>query len=97
LAALQADDPQRVGPYLLLGGLGSGGMGRVYLARSPDGLQVAVRVIRPQLAEDAGFRARFAREVSAAREVAGPFTVQVVDADLDSPVPWLVTAYVPGT
>ena len=72
-------------------------MGRVYLARSPGGRQVAVKVIRPQLAEDAGFRARFAREVSAARKVGGLFTVQVVDADLDSPVPWLVTAYVPGT
>ena len=71
-------------------------MGRVYLARSPGGRQVAVKVIRPQLAEDDRFRARFAREVSAARKVGGLFTAQVVDADLDSPVPWLVTAYVPG-
>ncbi len=71
-------------------------MGRVYLARSPGGRQVAVKVIWPQLAEDAAFRARFAREVSAARKVGGLFTAQVVDADLDSPLPWLVTAYVPG-
>jgi hypothetical protein len=57
---------------------------------------VAVRVIRPQLAEDAGLRARFARDVAAARKVGGPFTAQVVDADLDGPEPWLVAAYVPG-
>jgi len=97
LAALQAGDPQRVGPYVLLGRLGSGGMGRVYLARSPGGRMVAVKVIRANLAEDAGFRARFAREVSAARKVGGLYTAQVVDADIDGPVPWLVTAYVPGT
>jgi eukaryotic-like serine/threonine-protein kinase len=72
-------------------------MGRVYLARSPGGRMVAVKVIRANLAEDAGFRARFAREVAAARKVGGLFTAQVVDADLDGPVPWLVTAYVPGT
>ena len=82
---------------MLLGRLGSGGMGRVYLARSPGGRMVAVKVIRANLAEDAGFRARFAREVSAARKVGGLYTAQVVDADIDGPVPWLVTAYVPGT
>src|SRR6266702_4131005 len=72
-------------------------MGRVYLARSPGGRTVAVKVIRSNLAEDAGFRARFAREVSAAAKVGGLFTAAVVDADVDGPVPWLVTAYVPGT
>src|ERR1019366_2067649 len=97
LAALQAGDPQRVGHYVLLGRLGSGGMGRVYLAGSPGGRMVAVKVIRANLAEDAGFRARFAREVASARKVGGLFTAQVVDADLDGPIPWLVTAYVPGT
>jgi serine/threonine protein kinase len=81
---------------VLLGRLGSGGMGRVYLARSPGGRMVAVKVIRSALAEDPGFRHRFAREVAAARKVGGLFTAQVVDADVDGPVPWLVTAYVPG-
>jgi hypothetical protein len=96
LAALHDDDPRSVGPYVLLSRLGSGEMGRVYLARSPGGRQVAVKVIRPELADDAGFRARFAPEVAAARKVGGLFTAPVVDADLDSPVPWLVTPYVPG-
>jgi hypothetical protein len=96
LAELQAGDPQRIGPYVLVGRLGSGGMGRVYLARSPGGRQVAVKVIRTELADDEGFRARFAREVTAARKVGGLFTAQVVDADTDGPVPWLVTAFVPG-
>ena len=97
MAELQADDPQRIGPYVLLGRLGSGGMGEVFLGRSPGGRLVAVKVIRAQLAGDPGFRARFAREVAAARKVGGLFTAAVVDADVDGPVPWLVTAYVPGT
>jgi serine/threonine protein kinase len=66
LAELQAGDPQRIGPYVLLGRLGSGGMGEVFLGRSPGGRLVAVKVIRAQLAGDPGFRARFAREVAAA-------------------------------
>jgi serine/threonine protein kinase len=69
-------------------------MGRVYLGRSPGGPQVAIKVIRPELAEDADFRARFGREVSAARKVSGIFTASVVDADLDGPMPWLATSYI---
>jgi len=93
---LQPEDPRRIGPYRLEERLGSGGMGRVYLARSPGGRRVAIKVIRPELAEDADFRARFAREVSAARKVSGIFTSSVVDADLDGPMPWLATSYIAG-
>ena len=89
-------DPEWVGPYRLLGRLGAGGMGEVYLARSPGGRLVAVKVIRPELAADPGFRARFAREAAAARTVSGAFTAPVVDADTEAPRPWLATAYVPG-
>jgi len=71
-------------------------MGRVFLGRSPGGRLLAVKVIRENLAEDLGFRARFAREVAAARSVSGLFTAPVVDADLDARLPWLATAYVPG-
>ncbi|WP_371656633.1 MULTISPECIES: serine/threonine-protein kinase [unclassified Streptomyces] len=76
--------------------LGSGGMGQVYLARSPGGRLVAVKVVRPELARDADFRRRFAREVTAARRVNGAFTAGVVDADPDASPAWLAVVYVPG-
>ena len=94
--ALQPDDPHWVGRYRLLKRLGTGGMGRVYLGQSPGGRLVAVKLIRPELADDPSFRRRFAQEVSAARRVSGIFTAPVVDADPDGPQPWLVTAYVAG-
>jgi serine/threonine protein kinase len=94
--ALEAGDPAQIGKYRLLGRLGSGGMGRVFLGQSPGGRLVAVKLIRPDLAADIDFRVRFSREVKAARKVSGIFTAPVVDADPDGPQPWLVTAYVPG-
>jgi serine/threonine protein kinase len=71
-------------------------MGQVFLGRSAGGRLVAVKVIRPDLAGEPGFRARFAREVAAARTVCGLFTAPVADADVQGPVPWLATAYVAG-
>src|SRR5581483_8490920 len=96
MGELLAADPRSVGPYRLLGRLGSGGMGHVYLGRSAGGRLVAVKIIRPELAGEPGFRARFAREVVAARHVSGLFTALVIDADVQGPMPWLATAYVPG-
>jgi eukaryotic-like serine/threonine-protein kinase len=93
---LQVTDPEQIGPYRVLGLLGIGGMGQVYLARSPGGRTVAVKVIRPDLAAGRGFRERFAREVAAARGVSGMFTAAVVDADPDADLPWMATAYVDG-
>jgi serine/threonine protein kinase len=93
---LRAGDPQSMGPYRLLGRLGAGGMGQVFLGRSAGGRLVAVKVIRPELTGEPGFRARFAREVAAARTVCGLFTAPVADADVHGPVPWLATAYVAG-
>jgi serine/threonine protein kinase len=66
---VQPGDPERIGPYRLVRELGSGGMGRVFLARSSGGRPVAVKVIRPDLAADPEFRARFRHEVAAARLV----------------------------
>jgi eukaryotic-like serine/threonine-protein kinase len=94
--ALQPDDPRQVGRYRLLQRLGAGGMGRVFLGQSPSGRLVAVKLIRADLADDPGFRLRFAQEVAAARRVSGIYTAPVVDADPDGPQPWLVTAYVGG-
>ena len=95
-AGLQPEDPREIGPYQLLGQLGSGGMGQVFLGMSAGGRPIAVKVIRTELATDPEFRARFRREVAAAQKVSGLFTALVVDADLDSPMPWLATAYVAG-
>ena len=93
---LGSTDPRQVGPYLLLGRLGDGGMGSVYLGRSAGGRTVAVKVVRREFTADEDFRARFRREVQAARAVSGPFTAQLVDADPDAELPWLATAFVAG-
>ncbi|TGB10309.1 serine/threonine-protein kinase [Streptomyces sp. MZ04] len=96
MEALQAGDPDRVGGYRLVGRLGSGGMGQVFLGRSAGGRPVAVKLVRPEYGTDAGFRRSFAREVEAARRVGGFYTAQVIDADPHAERPWLVSAYVPG-
>ncbi|MDT6986230.1 serine/threonine-protein kinase [Streptomyces lusitanus] len=93
---LDADEPTVVGPYRLLGRLGSGGMGRVYLGRSAGGRTVAVKIVHPHFALDEEFRARFRREVDAARRVGGAWTAPVLDADPDARVPWVATAYAAG-
>ncbi|MFE4668271.1 serine/threonine-protein kinase [Streptomyces sp. NPDC056716] len=93
---LGADEPSVVGPYRLLGRLGSGGMGRVYLGRSAGGRTVAVKIVHPHFALDEEFRERFRREIAAARRVGGAWTAPVLDADPEAPVPWVATAYAAG-
>lgn len=93
---LQTGEPTAVGPYRLLGRIGSGGMGRVYLGRSAGGRTVAVKIVHPHFALDDEFRARFKREVQAARRVGGAWTAPVLDADPDAEVPWVATGYVAG-
>jgi serine/threonine protein kinase len=94
LAPLRRWDPERIGPFVLLGRLGAGAMGQVYLSRSTAGRLVAVKTIKIEFAEESGFRSRFAHEVAAARRVSGVFTAAVVAADADADVPWLATAYI---
>ncbi|MFF3495548.1 serine/threonine-protein kinase [Streptomyces sp. NPDC002795] len=94
--ALRADDPTTVGGYRLAARLGAGGMGRVYLSHTRGGRPVALKVVRPELADDPAFRRRFAREIKAAQRVRGAYTAELIDADAEAAPPWLTTLYVPG-
>uniref|UniRef100_UPI00066E5EA7 serine/threonine-protein kinase n=1 Tax=Nocardiopsis sp. SBT366 TaxID=1580529 RepID=UPI00066E5EA7 len=93
---LTSTDPSHLGPHQVLSRLGEGGMGEVYLARTPEGGLAAVKVVKEELARDQEFRARFAREVRTAQRVRGPFTPAVLSADSEAAVPWMATEYVPG-
>ncbi|MFB7245564.1 serine/threonine protein kinase [Streptomyces populi] len=93
---LRSSDPARIADHRLLGRLGAGGMGVVYLARSQGGALVALKVLLAEYAEEPGFKDRFRREVEVARRVDSPSVVPLVDADPDAESPWLATAFVPG-
>jgi serine/threonine protein kinase len=96
LTPLRPSDPACVGPHRLLGRLGQGGMGTVYLGVSPDERAVAVKVLRDGFPDDDA-RRRFRAELQALRRVRGPHLVEVLDADVEADTPYLVTRFVPGT
>ncbi|MGK5730576.1 protein kinase domain-containing protein [Streptomyces sp. URMC 124] len=94
--SLRPEDPRTLGAYRLLGRLGAGGMGRVYLARSDRGRTVAVKLVHPELAGQEEFRRRFRQEVHSARQVGGEWTASVLDADTEAGTPWVATGYIAG-
>jgi serine/threonine protein kinase len=96
LSPLEPKDPRVLGPWQLLGTLGSGGFGQVYLGQAPDGRQAAIKRILPVHARDPDFRRRFRREAAAAAMISGRYTAHVLGADVDGPEPWLATAYIPA-
>jgi protein kinase-like protein len=96
ISPLRPSDPQRLGDYQIVGRLGRGGMGTVYLAESDGGERAAVKVINPQLADDETFRDRFRREVESARRVRRFCTAPVLDAQLDGEPLFIVTEFVDG-
>ncbi|MFF5405461.1 PQQ-binding-like beta-propeller repeat protein [Streptomyces misionensis] len=96
MTPLSTGDPEAIGGYTLLGRLGAGGMGVVYLGVSASGRQVAVKLAHGPHSQEEEFRTRFRQEVAAARRVSGAFTAPVVDADPDAERPWMATLYVPG-
>ncbi|MFC4592367.1 serine/threonine-protein kinase [Sphaerisporangium corydalis] len=95
---LKDGDPTEIGPYTLVGRLGEGGMGTVYLGTSSTGLQVAVKVVKRQFTEDKGFAARFRSEVASARRVASFCTARVLDDGIaEDGRPYMATAFISGT
>jgi serine/threonine protein kinase len=93
---LRPGDPVALGPYELVGRLGEGGMGTVFLARDPAGRPVAIKMVRPEFSNESEFRGRFRSEVTRAKQVPPFSTAEVLDADPDHEPPYLVVEYVDG-
>jgi serine/threonine protein kinase len=93
---MKIGDPERLGAYRVLGRLGEGAQGVVFLAEAQDGTRVAIKLLHPELVGDADARARFLREVTSAKRVARFSTAQVLDADAAGERPYIVSEYVAG-
>ncbi|WP_248961912.1 serine/threonine-protein kinase [Sphaerisporangium perillae] len=93
---LPAGEPSHIGRYRLIGSLGQGGQGAVYLGETPDGTRVAIKVLHARLASETGAQQRFLREVEAARRVAPFSTARVIDADIADDRLFIVSEYVEG-
>ncbi|MEU6772133.1 PQQ-binding-like beta-propeller repeat protein [Streptomyces sp. NPDC046759] len=93
---LGTGDPIRLGPYRLLGVLGEGGMGKVYVGQDHAGTVAAVKVLRPELAHDTGLAQRFVREALAAQAVRSPGVAAVLGAQTEGGRPWIATEFLVG-
>ncbi|MDL4775984.1 serine/threonine-protein kinase [Actinomadura xylanilytica] len=96
VAALRPGDPEQLGPYALIGRVGEGGQGAVFLGEAEDGRRVALKLLHSELTSDDRARARFLRELEVAKRVAPFCTAQVIDADATGDRPYIVSEYVPG-
>jgi serine/threonine protein kinase len=88
--------PGKLGPYRILQKIGAGGMGVVYLARDAEGRNVAIKALGPAVTSDPNARRRLMREVETMRRVRSPYVAEILDADVASDAPYIVTRYVPG-
>lgn len=93
---LGTGDPIRLGPYRLLGVLGEGGMGKVYVGQDHAGTVAAVKVLRPELSHDANLAQRFVREALAAQAVRSPGVAAVLGAQTEGGRPWIATEFLAG-
>ncbi|WP_030718313.1 serine/threonine-protein kinase [Streptomyces sp. NRRL F-2580] len=96
MEALRETDPAHIGAQALLARLGAGGMGQVYLGRSPGGRLVAIKVIKEEITGHPEALARFRREAETVRAVRSAYTANLIDASLAAPPYWLATEYVAG-
>ncbi|UXY23052.1 protein kinase [Streptomyces cynarae] len=95
ITPLNPEDPVSLGDFELLGRIGQGGMGQVFLGESLGGEPAAVKVIKPSVV-DSESRQRFSQEIEVLKTIWGPRIAAFLGADAEADKPWLATEYVDG-
>ncbi|MFC3984136.1 MULTISPECIES: protein kinase domain-containing protein [Streptosporangium] len=96
IAPLGAGEPHQLGQFRIVGRIGEGGQGIVYLGETPEGERAAIKLLHVKFSGDTIARSRFAREARAARRVASFCTAGVIDVDLDGDTPYIASEYIEG-
>jgi serine/threonine protein kinase/ABC-type amino acid transport substrate-binding protein len=96
IAPLEAGEPRQVGPFRIVGRIGEGGQGIVYLGMNASGERAAIKLLHVKFSGDTIARSRFAREARAAQRVASFCTAGVMDADLEGDTPYIASEYIEG-